>query len=184
MSISHHLYTYEISGFGCFCREPVSPRPKTNSENQKRIQQGGAKKSKALVTLPFVDFAPGATLWEDIKVLSAMSTLTTKPQIRPTPTINAIHTENSQGSDITFLFEKRTIARGSTRMGLQQKMYSGFEAGSNLGFVDVVFHSTLGLRVIQKKKKECNNANLTAVVRTLSDSERLIFHTVRFDAII
>ena len=32
-------------------------------------------------------------------------------------------------------------------------MYSGSEAGSYLRLVDFVYHSTLGLRVIKKKKK-------------------------------
>jgi len=33
-------------------------------------------------------------------------------------------------------------------------MCSGFEAGSYLRLIDFGFHSTLGLRVIKKKKKE------------------------------
>ena len=33
-------------------------------------------------------------------------------------------------------------------------MCSGSEAGSNLRLIDFVYHSTLGLRVIQKKRKE------------------------------
>jgi len=32
-------------------------------------------------------------------------------------------------------------------------MCSGFEAGSYLRLIDFVYHSTLGLRVINKKKK-------------------------------
>jgi len=33
------------------------------------------------------------------------------------------------------------------------EMCSGSEAGSYLRLIDVVYHSTLGLRVIKKKKK-------------------------------
>ena len=33
------------------------------------------------------------------------------------------------------------------------EMCSGSEAGSHLRLIDVVYHSTLGLRVIKKKKK-------------------------------
>jgi len=33
-------------------------------------------------------------------------------------------------------------------------MCSGSEAGSYLTLIDFVYHSTLGLRVIEKKKKE------------------------------
>jgi len=32
-------------------------------------------------------------------------------------------------------------------------MFSGSEAGSNLRLIDFLYHSTLGLRVIKKKKK-------------------------------
>ena len=34
------------------------------------------------------------------------------------------------------------------------EMCSGFEAGSYLRLIDFVYHSTLGLRVIKKKKKK------------------------------
>jgi len=34
-------------------------------------------------------------------------------------------------------------------------MCSGFEAGSYLRHIDIVYHSTLGLRVIKKKKILC-----------------------------
>ena len=39
-------------------------------------------------------------------------------------------------------------------------MCSGSEAGSYLRLIDCVYHSTLGLRVIKKKKKK--NADLVA----------------------
>jgi len=35
-------------------------------------------------------------------------------------------------------------------------MCSGSEAGSYLMLIDFVYHSTLGLRVIKKKKKKCS----------------------------
>ena len=33
-------------------------------------------------------------------------------------------------------------------------MCSGYEAGSYLRFIDFVYHATLGLRVIKKKRKK------------------------------
>jgi len=38
-------------------------------------------------------------------------------------------------------------------------MCSGSEAGSYMWLIDVVYHSTLGLRVIKKKKKDLLVAN-------------------------
>ena len=35
------------------------------------------------------------------------------------------------------------------------EMCSGSKAGSNSRLIDFVYHSTLGLRVIKKKKKKC-----------------------------
>ena len=43
-------------------------------------------------------------------------------------------------------------------------MCSGSEAGSYLRLIDFVYHSTLGLRVIKKKKKELG-AGFTRQVR-------------------
>ena len=37
------------------------------------------------------------------------------------------------------------------------EMYSGSEAGSYLRLIDCVYHSTLGLRVIQKKRRCIDN---------------------------
>jgi len=48
-------------------------------------------------------------------------------------------------------------------------MCSGSEAGSYLRLIDFVYHSTLGLRVIEKKKK-CTQSTVAALA-TLSKRE-------------
>ena len=48
---------------------------------------------------------------------------------------------------------------------------SGFEAGSYLRLIDFVYHSTLGLRVIKKKKKKTSHEHPSGL------RVRVVFHT-------
>ena len=47
-------------------------------------------------------------------------------------------------------------------------MCSGSEAGSYLRLIDFVYHSTLGVRVIKKKKKRCASTSALAVSKSFS----------------
>ena len=65
------------------------------------------------------------------------------------------------------VFRPRTTAEQSLHRCSSQfknncftEMCSGSEAGSYLRLIDFVYHSTLGLRVIKKKKKACTHARL------------------------
>ena len=46
--------------------------------------------------------------------------------------------------------------RRSNEVGQSQTLCSGSEAGSYSRLIDFVYHSTLGLRVIKKKKKDAD----------------------------